>query len=86
MRLIMWLFTIAFALAGLSLWVDGGFAGARDVARGLGFLALLSCPFFWARPAGLVPDALAVGGKRRFMLGLALILATPLLLPWQLWL
>jgi len=86
MRLLMWILTIAFALSALTLWVEGHFLGALDLGRGLAFLALLSCPFFWARPDGLVPDALAVGGKRRLMLGLALVLATPLLLPWQLWL
>jgi hypothetical protein len=86
MRMIMWLLTIAFALSGLSLWVDGGFPGAQDVARGLAVLAILACPFFWAQPTGLVPEPIAIGGKRRLMLGLALILAAPLLLPWQLWL
>lgn len=85
MRLILWILTIAFALTGLSLWVDGGFVGARDVARGLGLLAVLACPFLWAQPDGLVPAPLAVPGKPRFMLGLALILSTPLTLPWQMW-
>lgn len=86
MRLVMWILTIAFALTGLSLWVDGGFVGAHEVARGLAFLAILACPFLWARPTGLVPDEIAVPGKSRLMLGLALILAAPLILPWQLWL
>ena len=86
MRLVMWILTIAFALTGLSLWVDGGFVGAREVARGLAFLAILACPFLWARPTGLVPDEIVVPGKSRLMLGLALILAAPLILPWQLWL
>ncbi|MBT2186409.1 hypothetical protein [Sphingobium nicotianae] len=81
----MWLLTIAFALTGLSLWVGGGFVGAREVAKGCGFLAMLACPFLWARPTGLVPDEIAIGGKRRLMIGLALIAAAPLLLPWQLW-
>lgn len=84
--MIAWLLTIIFALTGISLWVDGGFVGAREVARGCGLIALLACPFIWARPSGLVPDELAVPGKSRFLLALALILATPLLLPWQLWL
>ncbi|MBN8831329.1 MAG: hypothetical protein J0G94_12080 [Sphingomonadales bacterium] len=84
--MILWLFTIAFALTGLSLWVDGGFAGAREVARGLGIAAFLACPLLWARPGGLVPDPLLVPGKSRFMLLLAMVLAGPLLLPWQLWL
>jgi hypothetical protein len=86
MRLVMWILTIAFALAGLALWVDGGFVGAHEVARGLGLLAFLSCPFLWARPDGLVPDAIALPGKSRLMLGLALLLAAPLVLPWRLWL
>jgi hypothetical protein len=84
--MILWLFTIAFALAGLSLWVDGGFAGARNVARGLALAAVLACPLLWARPTGLVPGPLMVPGRSRFMLLLAMILAAPLLLPWQLWL
>lgn len=86
MRLLMWILTIAFALTGLSLWVGGGFPGAHDVARGLGFLAILACPFLWAQPAGLVPAPLVVPGRSRLFLGLALILAAPLLLPWQVWL
>ena len=85
MRLIMWILTIAFALTGLSLWVGGGFVGAQDVARGCGWLALLACPFLWAQPTGLVPAPIAIGGRRRLMMGLALIMAAPLLLPWQLW-
>lgn len=85
MRLLMWSLTIAFALAGLALWVDGGFPGTEAVAGVLGLLALLACPFFWARPDGLVPDEMALPGKRRLMLGLALLLASPLILPWQLW-
>ncbi len=84
MRLLMWILTIAFALAGLGLWATGGFAGAQITARCLGFMALLSCPFIWA-PGGLVPDAIAMPGKQRLMLGLALLVATPLILPWQLW-
>ena len=86
MRLLMWIFTIAFALAGLALWADGGFTGADVVARVLGGLALLACPFVWARSDGLVPDEITLPGKRRLMLGLALLLASPLILPWQHWL
>jgi len=86
MRLILWLLTISFALTGLSLWVDGGFAGAREVARGLGIAAVLACPLLWGRPAGLVPDMLVVPGKMRLMAVLAMIFAIPLVLPWQLWL
>lgn len=85
MRLLMWILTIAFALAGLGLSVDSGFAGARMAATGLGLLALLSCPFLWA-PDGLVPEAIVVPGRQRLMLGLALLVAAPLILPWQLWL
>ncbi|HZV18984.1 MAG TPA: hypothetical protein VFF84_09885 [Sphingobium sp.] len=86
MRLLMWSLTITFALAGLALWGDGGFVGADVVARMLGLLALLACPFFWTRPDGLVPDEISLPGKQRLMLGLALLVATPLILPWQLWL
>ncbi len=80
----MWILTIAFALTGLSLWVDVPFFGAREVARGCGILAFLACPFLWGRP-GFIPDGLVVPGKSRFMAGLALIFAAPLLLPWELW-
>ena len=86
MRLLMWLLTILFALGGVTLRVDGGFIGAGRVGLGLLLLAFLSCPFLWAPSTGLVPDELALPGKRRLMLALALILASPLLLPWQLWL
>jgi len=81
----MWLLTIAFALTGLSLWAGGGFVGAHDVARGFVFLAILACPFIWAQPTGLVPGPIAIPGRNRLMLALALIVAAPLLLPWQLW-
>jgi len=86
MRLLMWLLTIAFALAGLALRVQPSFAGAFTLGTGSLALAALACPLLWARPAGIVPDALAIPGRRRLLLGFALILAAPLLLPWQLWL
>jgi hypothetical protein len=86
MRLIMWILTVLFALAGLALRADGGFVGAARVAQGLLIIAVLACPLLWARPHGLVPDALAFPGKSRLMLALALLLSTPLTLPWQLWL
>ena len=86
MRLLMWLLTILFALGGLTLRVDGGFIGASRVGLGLLLLAFLSCPFLWARPTGLLPHELALPAKRRLLLSLALICASPLLLPWQAWL
>ncbi|MCW2395691.1 MULTISPECIES: hypothetical protein [unclassified Sphingobium] len=86
MRLLMWVLTLGFAFGAMGLWLDGAFLGARLVALGLGALAFLACPFLWARPDGLVPDELAVPGKARLMLALALLFCAPLLLPWQLWL
>jgi len=89
MRMILWLLTILFALAGLALREDGGF-GALDLGipafyapyvwKGCFILAFLGCPFIWGRPNGLLPGV--VRGKTRFMLALALLLATPLILPW----
>jgi hypothetical protein len=89
MRLVMWIFTILFALAGLALRDDQGFGVPSDysfyaplVAQGLFVLAVLACPFFWAPRYQLVPRALALSGKQRLFLAFALIIATPLLLPW----
>ncbi|MBU0557211.1 MAG: hypothetical protein KKD64_10230 [Alphaproteobacteria bacterium] len=86
MRLLMWALTLGFAFGAMGLWLDSPFYGARSIALGLASLAFLACPFLWARPDGLVPDELAVPGKARLMLALALVFAAPLLLPWQLWL
>lgn len=82
MRFLMWIFTIAFALAGITVRAAGGFYPDRPVEKGLFLLAFLACPFLWARPDGFMPDALAVPGKHRFALALALILSAPLILPW----
>lgn len=86
MRLLSWLLTIACGLGALSVHSAGGFAGAREVALGLAALALLACPLIWAREGGLLPEPLAIPGRHRLMLGLALLLAAPVLLPWPLWL
>lgn len=87
MKLLSWTFTILFALAGLALRADRMFAiptafsgFAPIVAKGCFVLAILACPFLWARPDGLMPDALAIPGKNRLMMALALIIATPLIL------
>jgi hypothetical protein len=89
MRLVMWFFTIVFALAGLALRDDGGFglgnmfdAYAPFVSQGLFILAVLACPFFWAPRYQMIPRTIAPTGRQRFMLALALLIATPLLLPW----
>jgi len=86
MRALMWLLTIILALAGLALRVQSHVIGAVALGTGALVLALLACPLLWARPNGLVPDALAIPGKRRLLLALALILSAPLTLPWPLWL
>lgn len=89
MRIFLWILTIAFALAGLSLRADGSFVSgtafgymAPWLMKGCFILAILACPFLWARPDGLVPGPLAIPGKHRFMLALALIIGAPALLPW----
>ena len=87
MRLIMWIVTIAFALAGLALRADhGAWLGPAAylgdwISRGFFILAFLACPFLWARSYGFMPRALQIPGKQRLMLGLALVIAAPLILP-----
>lgn len=89
MRLIMWIMTITFSLAGLALRADhGAWLGLGPqltelFSRGLLLLAALACPFLWARSYGLVPRSLQIPGKQRLMMGLALLLAVPLILPWN---
>ncbi len=90
MRLIMWILTIVFLLAGLALQADdGSWFGPSlaylqdDVVKGFFFLAALACPFLWARSYGFVPRPLMIPGTQRFMMGLTLILAIPLVLPWH---
>ncbi|MBO9581589.1 MAG: hypothetical protein J7498_11910 [Sphingobium sp.] len=89
MRLIMWIMTIAFALSGLALQADGAswFAPYGYLAvyffRGCVFIAILACPFLWARSYGFVPSALRVSGKSRLMMALAAVAAIPLILPWH---
>ncbi len=89
MRLLSWTLTIVFALAGLALRADGGWLGLTDprlvdsLATGCFLFALLTCPFLWARAYGLMPRPLQVPAKERMLMGLALVLAAPLLLPWH---
>jgi hypothetical protein len=89
MRMLMWTLTIIFSLAGLTLWVDHGASLGFGphlgelFAKGLFFLAFLACPFLWAFSYGFVPHTLQVSGKSRFFMGLAVILAVPLVLPWH---
>ncbi len=85
MRLLLWFLTIMLALAGLALRADHGFAGADLVAKGCIIVAVLACPLLWARPGGIVSDALGgmiFTGKDRLMLTLALLLSAPVMLPW----
>ena len=87
MRLLLWIVTIGFALGGLALCVDHGFAGATQAGRGCLLIALLSCPLLWARERGVfaaMADGLILTGRDRLMLCVALLLAAPLLLPWPL--
>jgi len=86
MRLLMWFLTILFALAGGALRLQEHFAGAASLGIAALLLAILACPLLWARPGGIIPDAIAPSGKRRLIIALMLVLAAPLVLPWQLWL
>lgn len=81
MRLIAWLLTIACGLAGLGFREQGGIPFAFQIGTGMLILAGLACPVLWARETGLF-DWLGATRKDRVMLGLALVLATPILLPW----
>ncbi|MCE7795772.1 hypothetical protein LWE61_04275 [Sphingobium sufflavum] len=81
MRLIAWLLTLIFGLAGLALREQGGIPFAFQIGTGALMLAALSCPLVWAPDTGLLAG-LWPTRKFRVMSGLALILATPLILPW----
>lgn len=85
MRLIAWLLTIAFGLAGLAFRVQGGIAHAYEVGTALLALAGLCCPLLWRADGGLL-SFLGVRAKDRIMLALAMIVAMPLALPWPFWL
>jgi hypothetical protein len=85
MRRLMWFVTIALTFSALSVWTEAKFVGVTTVAGALAAFAILACPLLWARPDGIVPELLVVPGKTRFTLAATLILASPLLLPWQLW-
>jgi hypothetical protein len=89
MRLIMWIVTIIFALAGLALRADGAslFAPYSYLAvyffKGCFLIAALACPFLWARSYGLVPRALQMPGKERLLMALALRWRSPLSSPFR---
>lgn len=85
MRLIAWLLTIGFALAGIAFREQGGIVHAREAGNGFLILAGLACPFLWRKGLGLL-SRLGVKGKDRFVLGLVMILAVPLAFPWPFWL
>lgn len=84
MRLIAWLFTLGFGLAGIAFREQGGIAFAFEVGTGLLILAFLACPVLWRRDGGLL-SWLGATRKDRIMLALALLLAAPLMLPWPFW-
>lgn len=79
MRIIAWLLTIVFGLAGLALRVQGGIGHAQLVGTLLIMLGGLACPVFWMRDCGLLAW---VGATRRdrLMFGIAFVLAMPLIL------
>lgn len=79
MRMIAWLLTLVFGLAGLALREQGGVPFAHPLGTGLLALCALACPLLWRRDGGLL-GWLGATGKDRLMLGLALVLATPLIL------
>lgn len=84
MRMIAWLLTIGFALAGIAFREQGGIPFAFLAGTALLALAGLACPFFWAKDTGLFAWT-GVTGKDRLMLSLALLIAAPLMLPWPFW-
>jgi len=81
MRLIAWLLTLAFGLAGIALREQGGIPYAFAIGKGMLILAALSCPLIWAKDSGLLA-ILSPTRKIRIMTALALILSAPLILPW----
>ena len=84
MRLIAWLLTIAFGLAGLAFRAQGGIPHAFVAGTALLVLAFLSCPMLWRKDGGLLAG-LGVGVKDRLLLALAMLIAAPLILPWPFW-
>lgn len=80
MKLIGWLLCIGCALAGLALRVQGGMATTWIGGTMLLILAALACPLLWM-PDGGPLGWTSVTRRDRIMLGLALILAVPLILP-----
>jgi hypothetical protein len=85
MRLIAWLLTVAFGLAGLAFREQGGIPHAFQAGTGLLVLAALCCPLLWRRDGGLL-SFLGVRAKDRIMLALAMLIAVPLMAPWPFWL
>lgn len=85
MRMIVWLLTIAFALAGIAFREQGGIPHAHEAGVALLILAGIACPFFWAKGEGLLAWT-GVTGKDRLMLTIAMLLSVPLWLPWPFWL
>jgi hypothetical protein len=81
MRLIAWLLTLAFGMAGLAFREQGGIPFAFSLGTGMLFLAALACPLIWGKPGGMLAFLPPTRGMR-LTGGLALILATPLILPW----
>ncbi|MFT3967895.1 MAG: hypothetical protein QM690_18650 [Sphingobium sp.] len=85
MRLIAWLLTLAFGLAGLAFRVQGGIPHAFMAGTALLVLAGLSCPLLWRGDGGML-SFLGIRAKDRFMVALAMLVAVPLALPWPFWL
>jgi hypothetical protein len=81
MRLIAWLLTLTFGLAGVAFREQGGIPCAFMIGTGLLILAALACPLIWAKDMGALA-ILSPTRKIRVMAGLALILSAPLILPW----
>lgn len=81
MRLIAWLLTLAFGLAGIAFRAQGGIPYAFAVGTGMLILAALACPLIWAKDTGVLAP-LGPTRKVRIMSALALILSAPLILPW----
>ncbi|WP_443969695.1 hypothetical protein [Sphingobium sp. CR28] len=85
MRMLLWILTVGFALGGLALCADQGFAGATRAGQGCLLIAALSCPLLWAKEGGVLAGmtrGLIFTGRDRLLLSTALLLAAPVILPW----
>lgn len=83
MRFVLWTVTLLAALAGLGVLADGGYPHWPHPLAAMGWglmtLGFLACPVMWSGE-GAIAGSLALSGKTRLMLVLAMLLAAPLVL------